>query len=174
MPRPAPDPEFPGVILIDTREQMNYSFDAIPADAGQGGGYWRVRTERLALASGDYSLDGYATRVACERKSLNDLYHTIGSDRDRFIRELQRLAEYEFAAVVVEAEWSEIIDNPPRHSRLDPRTVYRSVLAWQQRFPRVHWLMCPGREFAEVTTFRIFERWLKEQADRNFRKPKVH
>jgi ERCC4-type nuclease len=150
-----------------------YLFDAVPADVGAGGGVWRVRTERLTLASGDYSLDGYASQVAVERKSLADLFGTLGQGRERFVRELERLDQMSFAAVVVEREWSDIFTDPPRHSRLAPRTVYRSVLAWQQRFPRVHWWMCAGREMAEVTTFRILERFLKELADKNFRKPRA-
>lgn len=172
MPKP-PDPEFPRTVLIDTREQAPYPFDTIPADREHGGGFWRVRTERLALPSGDYSLDGYAAAVAVERKSLADLYGTVGQGRDRFIRELERLNEMTFAAVVVEAEWSEVLGDPPPFTRLSPRTVYRSVLAWQQRFPRVHWWTCPGRDMAEVTTFRILERFVKEQQENSFRKPRV-
>lgn len=173
MPKPQLNPAFPAAVLVDTREQLPYSFAGIPADVTAGGGVWQVATQVMTLASGDYSLDGYATRVAVERKSIADLFGTVGQGRERFIRELERLNEMAFAAVIVEAEWSEIFDSPPGHSRLAPRTVWRSVLAWMQRFPRVHWLPCPGREFAEVATFRVFERFLKEQADVNFRKPRV-
>ncbi len=190
MPRKQPNPEFPRTILVDSREQIPFIFDGIteddetpdgqwrapylftevPADKDLGGGVWRVTTERIGLASGDYSLDGYATSVAVERKSINDLYHTLSQGRDRFIRELERLNEMAFAAVVVEREWTDIFRAPPKHSRMSPKTVYRSVLAWQQRFPRVHWLFCPGRDFAEVTTFRILERFVKEQAENSFRR----
>lgn len=169
-----PNPTFPTTILIDTREQREFGFNAIVADEQFGGGVWQVKTERLMLPSGDYSIDGYASRVAVERKSLADLFGTVIQGRARFIRELERLNEMNFAAVVVESEWSEVFDNPPSRTRLEPKTVYRSVLAWQQRFPRVHWWMCPGRSIAEVTTFRIFERFLKEQAEVTFRKPKVN
>lgn len=170
MPPSYPDPYFPCPVLIDTREQLPYRFAGIPADAAFGGGIWQVPRRTVQLPTGDYSLDGYASRVAVERKSISDLFGTLGQGRDRFIRELERLNEMPFACVVVEAEWSEIFDSPPEHSRLEPRTVWRSVLAWMQRFPRVHWLPCPGREFAEVATLRILERFLKEQADVNFRK----
>lgn len=194
MARKQQNPEFPRTILVDTREQLPlvfsniapagdetedgqwrtpYLFDQVPADVQLGGGVWKVKTERMTLASGDYSLDGYATAVAVERKSKADLFHTISQGRDRFIRELERLNEMTFAAVVVEAEWSEIMSDPPAHSRLSPRTIWRSVLAWQQRFPRVHWLMCPDRGFAEVATFRVLERFVKEQAENSFRKVKV-
>jgi ERCC4-type nuclease len=168
--RKQPDAEFPGVILIDTREQLPFTFGTIPL---AGGGTVRVCTQRLALPSGDYSLDGYASAVAVERKSVADLYHTVGQGRDRFVRELERLAEMAFAAVVVEGEWSAVLDDPPAHTRLEPRTIYRSVLAWQQRYPRVHWWFCPDRAFAEYTTFRILERFVREQAEAPFRKPKV-
>lgn len=173
MPRPAPDPEFPCTVLVDTREQLPFAFDAIPADATAGGGLWRVRTDRLALPSGDYSLDGYAAAVAVERKSLADLFGTVGQGRERFVRELERLADMTFAAVVVEAEWSAVFTAPPGFTGLPPKTVFRSVLAWQQRFPRVHWWFCPDRDFAEVCTFRILERFVKEQAECSFRKPRT-
>ena len=65
----------------------------------------------------------------------------------------------EDAAVVVEAEWSEVLGSPPPHTQLTPKTVYRSVIAWQQRYPSIHWWFCADRRLAEVTTFRILERW---------------
>lgn len=202
MPHPTPDPAFPVTVLIDTREQLPFSFDAITADAEHGGGTWHVRTEARGIPSGDYSLDGFADRIAVERKSVADLFGTVGKGRGRFVRELERLAAFEFAAVVVEGDWREVTGTwpaelmelaatfaalatsgdksrpwaqwcdqivaatpcPPRRSKLSPRTVYRSVIAWQQRYPRVHWWFCPSRAFAEVTTFRLFERFLKEQA----------
>jgi hypothetical protein len=45
------------------------------------------------------------------------------------------------------------------------------VLAWQQRFTRVHWHFLPGSRVRRGATLRIFERWLKEQAENSFRKP---
>jgi ERCC4-type nuclease len=164
MARPTPDPAFPVVVLIDTREQRPFGFDGITADQEHGGGFWQVRTEVRGIPSGDYSLDGFADRIAVERKSVADLFGTVGKGRGRFVRELERLAVMEWAAVVVEGDWTEVTERPPRRSKLPPRTVYRSVIAWQQRYPRVHWWFCPSRAFAEVTTFRLFERFLKEQA----------
>ena len=189
MPKPQPNPTFPCTILIDSKEQIPYAFAggyepdddehddftfaAVPADQEAGGGVWRIKTERINLPTADYSLDGYATAIAVERKSVADLFKTVGQGRERFQRELERLNDMQFAAVVVEGQWSEVIFDPPLHAKMPPRTIYRSVLAWQQRFPRVHWWFVPDREFAEVTTFRIFERFLKEQAESPLRKPRV-
>src|SRR5262245_5178714 len=101
MARKEPNPKFPATILVDSREQCPYTFDAILADSEFGGGWWRVQTARLALPSGDYTLDGYASRVAVERKSMSDLFGTIGNGRERFTRELERLAKMNFASIVV-------------------------------------------------------------------------
>lgn len=145
--------------MIDNREKLPYTFDGLRADAREGGGPLAVPVKVATLASGDYSLEGFETRIAVERKSLADLFGTIGQGRERFERELARLNEFEFAAVVVEAEWSEILSGGPIHSKLSPKTVFRSVNAWEQRYTRVHWHFLPGRDIAEVKTFRVLERF---------------
>ena len=150
-------------VLVDNREQQPYAFTGLVADKRQGGGPLLVETKTVCLASGDYSLDGYADRVAVERKSLNDLFHTLSQGRDRFERELARLDAMQVAAVMVEAEWTTVFTDPPRFSHLEPKTVFRSVLAWTQRFPRVHWFLVPDRAFGEAATLRILERFLRER-----------
>lgn len=154
---------FPGVVLIDNREQQPYAFDRFTADKKFGGGPLVVETRTVCLNTGDYSVEGFEERIAVERKSLNDLFHTLSQGRDRFERELTRLNGFEVAAVVVEAEWATILGEPPRFSQLEPKTVYRSVLAWCQRFPRVHWYTVPGREFGEATALRILERFVRDR-----------
>lgn len=154
---------FPGTILIDTREQQPYTFAGFRADKRDGGGPLVVDTETVGLSSGDYSLAGYADRIAVERKSLNDLFGTLSQGRDRFERELTRLDAMPFAAVVVEADWLTIFTAPPQFSQLEPKTVFRSVLAWCQRFPRVHWFNVPDRAFGEAITLRILQRFLKDR-----------
>lgn len=151
----------PFTIIVDTREQHAFDFRGFTAD-GPSTLPLRpliVPIKSQGLKSGDYSIDGYEERIAVERKSLSDLYSTLGQDRDRFIRELARLAVMDFGAVVVEASWATILHRPPDRSRLSPKSVYRSVLAWQQRYPRVHWWCCDTRQFAEETTLRILERY---------------
>ena len=156
--------EFPGIVVIDTREQLAFSFSNLRTDADQGNRPLRVLTVRGTLDQGDYSLFGYERRIALERKSCADLFSTIGQGRNRFVRELERLADYEVAGVVVEADWNQILTEPPPHTELKPKIVYRSILAWSQQFPRVHWWMMPSRRLAEVTTFRLLQRFFRQQA----------
>lgn len=167
MPRPklVVDGRFAVPVVYDTREQLPFTFEGLRCDQTDGGGPLTVPTVRGTLASGDYSLLGYETRVAVERKSLQDAYGTIGQGRDRFERELERLSVMEFAAVVIEASWHELASDPPSHTQLPPKTVIRSILAWTVRYP-VRWIPAGPRRLAEVTTFRLLERFLKEEQKR--------
>lgn len=105
------------VIAIDTREQEPYGFD--PS---------RVTTVRRALPAGDYSLAGRETAVAVERKTLDDFVATAIHARERFARELRRLAAYDFACVVVEAEMEDVLSHRYA-SGADPRAVFGAALS---------------------------------------------
>lgn len=154
---------FPCPVVVDTREKKPYAFRSIRADARQGGGIMEVQAVSATVPSGDYSLLGFVGSVAVERKSIADLFGTLGKGRERFERELDRLSSMECPNVVVEAEWSEILDNYPQYSRLSPKSVFRSVNAWKQRYRRIHWEFVPGRQAGEVWTFRILERFFAEK-----------
>lgn len=175
----------PFTVVVDTREQIPYSFSSIRADVAQlprrynrnePRPFIQVPTVRWALRQGDYSILGMENEISIERKSLADALGTLGKGRARFQRELQRLAGLRFAAVVVEADWSTIMGNmcadltnddaggkPVVYSRLSAKTVFRSVITWQQRWPTVHWMFFPGRAMAEAYVYRTLERAWKEK-----------
>lgn len=158
----------PFTVVVDTREQLPWDFAGIKADAAQGGpagGNLVIPAVVSCLPAGDYSIHGYGGRIAVERKSKADLFGTIGQGRDRFLRELERLNEYESASVIVEAEISEIFSDPPPHTELRPKTISRSVIAWQLRFARVHWWFLPGRQAAMAWAYRVMERWWRDVAE---------
>lgn len=152
----------PFTVAIDTREQAPFAFRGIHSDARQKRKLLLIPTTRKTLHTGDYSIEGYESEITIERKSLEDLYGTLGQGRDRFERELERIASFQHAFVVVEASWMKILESPPPQTRLAPKSVYRSILAWQQRIPHLHWWACHTRRFAEITTFRILERFFRD------------
>jgi hypothetical protein len=164
----------PFVVLCDKREKLPFPFANLRADARQGHRPLVVTLKPALLDSGDYSIEcdgvSYAGRVAVERKSAGDLYGTLGQHRERFERELARLNALEYAAVVVEDDWTGLLVTPPDRSQLNPLTVFRSVVAWQQRFARVHWWACPGRTFAERVCFRVLERFYRDKVEEHGKK----
>lgn len=85
-------------VVVDTREQRPWTFE--------DQGFTLIRAK---LAAGDYSVQGLETRVAIERKSLDDWTGTVMRDRARFYRELELLRTYDFRGVVIEASVREIM-----------------------------------------------------------------
>ena len=84
-------------IVADTREQEPYAFDPEA-----------VEVVRRALPAGDYSLPGYEASIAVERKTLTDYVSSVIRGRDRFLRELRLLGDYDLGCVVVEGSLEDI------------------------------------------------------------------
>jgi len=144
-------------ILVDGREKAPYRFTGLRADAAQQNRPLIVPTEWAHLKTGDYAVQGFESQFCVERKSLADLYNTLGQHRERFEREHQRLAEMRRAMVVVEAGWEEALKRPPERSKLRPKVVFRTALSWFVKYG-VPWQFCDGRRLAEVYTFRFLEK----------------
>lgn len=165
MPRRKPTITVPFTILRDDRERAcGYRFAALTADAAQKNKPLVIPIEERRLITGDYSLLGFEDLVTVERKSLEDLYSTLGGfgdSRDRFEAEHQRMSQLAFAAVVIEADWATILTRPPERSRLNPKTVYRTAISWTQRYG-VHWFAMPDRDLAEITTYHILRKFYEE------------
>ncbi len=126
-------------ILIDTREQ-------VPLESPD------FATQRATLAAGDYSCvcDGVDLRtvVSIERKSLGDLLACVSNQRDRFERELARLAQVRFRALVIEASMASVAAGTC-YSQLTPRQVLGSVLAWTWKHS-VPPIFASDRQFAAM------------------------
>ena len=132
-------------VVIDTREQLPYEFeDSI------------TRT----LQTGDYSIFGYEDQITVERKTKADAYGTIGKGRTRFIKELERLREIDYSAIVVEASLTNFVE-PPRFSQLNPKSAINSLLAWSIRYG-VHIYFADNRVMGNLLTLRILERYWKK------------
>lgn len=161
-------------IIVDTREQAPWQFAGMKCDSKKKYRPLIVPTERMGLPTGDYSIVGHHDAIAIERKSPADAFGTFTNDRERFERELVRLqAMTHFACVIIECELSELVEGPKSplksetHSKVIGKTVYRSILAWQQRFRGVHWFLAPGRQAAERLAFRMLERyWVDRMEER--------
>ena len=122
-------------ILTDTREQEPYSFDPRLA-----------ASERRALPAGDYSVAGLEGVVAVERKSLDDFVSTVIHSRERFHRELQKLADYRAACVVVEAGMLDVLLQRYR-GKAHPNAVLGNALSMILDF-RVPVFFCGNRQAA--------------------------
>lgn len=167
-------PLAPFTILVDSAEQLPWSFVGIRGDVVDDYQPWAVRTQWKTLGvrhpggkyepRGDYSLDGFEGRCHLERKSVVDLQSTVlGWDgrRDRFKRELSILAAMEYSAVIVEGTLGQCIATCEQWGKKtadDNRKILnRSIIAFMQDY-RVPWIFADTRRLAEVEAFRWFQR----------------
>ena len=159
----------PFTVVIDTREQSPWEFRGITADATKGHAVYNVETVRMTLAEGDYTIQGRESEIRVERKSAADLFATLTHGRKRFERELVRLSSFAFSAVVVEAEFVDLVQRPPTGMR--PRSFVGSYVALSQRYP-TRWFFAGNRPFAEVMAFRLMERWRRDRMAPPQRRPR--
>ncbi len=154
--------ECPWTLTVDRREQTPWLFEDLMIGTGDSKKKLILPKTFGTLKQGDYSIQGMADQIAIERKSKSDLYGTIGSGRSRFVRELGRLDTLKFAAVIIEAEWLDCINNPPERAKMTPASINGSIVAWQQRFTRVHWWFLPGRYVASKQCWKILHRFWED------------
>jgi ERCC4-type nuclease len=88
------------VVVIDTREQAPYTFDDYSN--------WIGGVEVRALKTADYSIAGYESVIAVERKTLQDIVGSLMHGRERFLRELDRLASFRSKCLCIEATRTEL------------------------------------------------------------------
>jgi ERCC4-type nuclease len=136
-------------VIIDNREQLPLLFDKVGDDRFPG-----LQIEFGTLQTGDYSIVGMSDpyqhqhSITIERKSLADLFGSTGRGRARLEREFERMAEFDHAEFVVEGDLRQVFLSPPPLSQMLPKSVYRTVLAFSQRYGVAPWF-CPDRAFAE-------------------------
>lgn len=134
-------------VVVDTREQKPYRFR---------------NAVTKTLKAGDYSVEGMERRIAVERKSKQDAYSSLGKGRARLQREFRRLAEFEYAAVVIEASLSDFL-RPPAFSKMVPKAAVNTLVSWSITYG-VHVFFADGRRLARALTYRILEKYAKHTA----------
>ena len=180
----------PFVVVVDTRENEPFGFLGIDGPRGR---VFDVATHVHKLDSGDYSIRGHEDAISVERKTKADIYRTIGRDRERFEREIERLSAMPAPSIVIQCDdppkrkrkkgkaadeeesrkedeklkrppctWPggncpllALLDPPP-HTRVNPRSVVNSLLAWSVRYRIPVWL-CPSRRSSEILSFRLLQ-----------------
>jgi ERCC4-type nuclease len=86
-------------LIIDTREQLPLFED------------YDIPKIRTVIHDGDYSIKGFEDSFAVERKQVSDFFSYIGKEREKTVKKLKRLAEFDVAILVVEASLDDLISH---------------------------------------------------------------
>lgn len=136
-------------IDVDTRERYPYKFAGRP-----------VERQRTALPIGDYAIRDGERLVACvERKTLEDFTNSLVDGSLNYA--LTELAALPAAAVVVEARYGALLDNP--HTQ--PGWLLELVARLQVRYPSVPIVFADSRKLAEEYTYRYLAAALVHHSD---------
>lgn len=147
--KPKPRP----YVLIDSREQRPLRF---PPDLG-------VDCGGATLPAGDYSVRGFTSLIALERKSVGDLVSTLTQGRERFENELDMLAEYRWRAILVEGRRGDVEAGIYR-SLATPQSIIGSLRAiWMRWGVPTFWLDSPEGCAREVAWYA--RRLMEKHAD---------
>lgn len=110
------------IILCDSREQKPFVFPKY------------VRTERVGMTDGDYTVKGYEDYIRIERKSLDDLINCLGNSQlQRYCGQLKRLRKYRYRAVIIEGDMWHVLNGRYR-SQLPPNVVIERFMDTCLRF----------------------------------------
>lgn len=146
-------------IVVDSREQAPYTFEGYRSADGQP---LIIPTAEGGLPTGDYSIAGYEDEVCVERKSIGDLFATLGQRREQFEAEHDRMAGMASACVVIEATWDDIILRPPKQSLLNPKSVFGTAASWLHKYG-VPWFTLGHRKAAELWTYTFLKAFHKQK-----------
>lgn len=89
------------IVIVDSREQHPFQF--LPNHRNWIGG-----ERRLALKTGDYSIEGMEELLSLERKNLADIVACTVTYRKRFLASCARLARFRWKAILIEATFEDI------------------------------------------------------------------
>ena len=139
-PRPRAEAGRP-IIQVDTREKMPLPIAAYDVEV-------------VGLPVGDYGIKGFSDwnnpAFIIERKSLDDLVNSLTADRDRFMREVEKLRQFRFRALVIEAHAGEVEFRQYR-SGVSPVAIFGTLRALQVRCGlHVIWAKDSSRAAREV------------------------
>lgn len=116
------------VVLVDSREKSPFDFTRFPK--------WITGERRQKLNVGDYSIQGMEDLLILERKTLTDLITTLIQQRNRFFNLCEKLAQYRWRALFVEASYEDIKSPyPEKYNTLaHPNAVSGTLDALEAKF----------------------------------------
>jgi len=141
-------------VIKDTREQKGKGW-MFRASANCDG------MERKKLDVGDYTIAGLEDILVIERKTLGDLWNTLGrqDNYDRFQREWDRAKDHKLKYLVIEATLAEV-DNGYKYSKVPPANIHAKLISLQVKH-NVHVIFAGREDKARGWARRLFAKLYK-------------
>lgn len=142
-------------LILDTREQDGLDFSK----------FRDVDVVRQGLKTGDYSIQGHEDRICFERKSVQDLVGTLIGGHDRFLREMERMRDFETKYILVEHSPTALYSYCIKHGwDYKFNTIIQSLLAYAYHY-QVRVRFCKDREDMAKYIVTKAREFLKEKGE---------
>lgn len=152
------------IILVDTREQAPLEFNHPMIT--------EVRRQKLEV--GDYAVlfkDGSVPSVFFERKSIGDLYGTLGKGYKRFKREIQKVLDKKWTMIIIiEGSLTKVLKGY-KHSTLEGISIVKKLMTLWIRYG-IRPVFCSNREEMSEFITNFFIGVGNEYVLRNHNAPK--
>lgn len=141
-------------IVVDTREQLPLFTDDVIVKK---------------LNTGDYSIEGYEDKITIERKSASDFWGTMTSGHQRFKQEIERAAEQDYFAIVVETNYTNIMNKEfegANYSKISSLVPLKIAFTIHLKY-RVPIFFCNGRNETKFIIKELFNAfWRMKEHER--------
>ena len=137
-------------IIVDSREQKPL---------------WKKGIEIAGLKIGDYSIKGYEDKIAIERKSLGDLFGTLGKGNKRFKKELERARKLEYFAIIIDGTFRQVRDKDfegSYHSKIKGFVILKILFTLIVKY-KIHDFFGGDRKQSKSIIKELFEAYLRQQ-----------
>lgn len=149
-------------VVRDTREQEGYTFERFSGRYTSCNGMVIKK-----LDTGDYSLLGMEDKLCIERKGrVSELATNLGKDKDRFLREIERMKDFPFKFIILEFSLADLMKFPEDSDI--PESKWNSVkvtsnymlkmLIEFQIYDNIHVIFCGDRKNAKLVINSILKR----------------
>lgn len=148
-------------IIIDKQEKKPYLFTGYPCS-----------TDIKHMKTGDYTLDGHEKTFCIERKSMPDLFQTLGQGRSRFKREFERMRKMKASCVIIECDsYLDIFKYAKIHNAktkkfgkraISPKSIWHTLISWSQTYKVPVFFVGYDRKYAEKVVYIMLKLWHKK------------
>lgn len=133
----------------------------IITDSRENHPYWTDNVQKLDV--GDYTIKGHQHRISIERKSLADLFQTLGKGHKRFKQELKRSESLDYFAIVIDGTYTQALKKYFPHShytQMKGEVIIKILFTLHIKYG-INIFFCDGRAEAKKLVKSIFEAYLR-------------
>lgn len=150
-------------IIVDTREKKDiFLFRA----------YGDVEIINKKLDTGDYSLEGFETKITIDRKANSgELYINLGSGGARVKKELDRMALFDRAYFVCAFPESDLYSFPVnsgipkyrwKYLKMAPAYMRKRVKEIQEEYKSIKFIFCDSAYDAERVSYELLKEYYEQ------------